>query len=85
MHNFHFNNLPFSFQEMWITNRTRNQAIILRNADDLFITPHHFESLKRLPLFTLPKLWNDEGHCKFNPIRPQYLKILKSRLLTDLI
>ena len=84
MHDFTFNKLPFSFQEMWITNRMRNPLVHLRNSDNLYIIPHRFESIKRLPLFKLPKIWNEEDMSKLNPVRPQYLKSLKSRLLNGL-
>ena len=84
MHNFNFNKLPFSFQEMWISNRMRNPLVHLRNSDDLYIVPHRLETLKRLPLFSFPMLWNNEENSKLNPICFQYLKCLKSRLLSNL-
>jgi hypothetical protein len=33
---------------------------LLRNASDLFVPAHNFATLKRFPLFTFPRLWNDE-------------------------
>ena len=85
MHNFSFNKLPFSFQEMWLTNRMRNPQVHLRNSEDLYIIPHRLESLKRMPLFTLPMLWNNEDISKLNPSCSHYLKGLKSRLLNNLL
>jgi hypothetical protein len=68
MHGFYFNTLPFSFREMWLTNRERNpNNIRLRNAEDLFVPTHNYVTLKRLPLFNFPTLWNAEGPHKFTP------------------
>ncbi len=52
--------LPFSFNDLWITNRERNPNRELRNANDCFIPSHKMASLKQLPLFSLPKVWNEE-------------------------
>ena len=46
IHNFYFNNQPFSFREMWQTNRERNPNIRLRNADDLYVPAHHYDTHK---------------------------------------
>ncbi len=59
MHRFSYNNLPFSFNEMWVTNRVRNPDVILRNADDLYVPAHHYATTKRFQLFSFPKMWND--------------------------
>jgi hypothetical protein len=84
MHGFYFNTLPFSFREMWLTNRERNpKNIRLRNADDLYIPTHNYVTLKRLPLFNLPMLWNNEGPHKFTPSTFKFQKLIKSRLLEN--
>ena len=85
MHSFHYNLLPFSFTEMWIKNRDRNPERNLRNADDLYVPAHKLATLKRLPFFTFPRVWNEENQSKFNPIQHQYLKRLKAMLLSSLI
>jgi hypothetical protein len=73
--------LPVSFYQMWTYNRERNPDRLLRNADDLYVPPHHFATLKRMPLFNFPNIWNLEGDDKFNPVQHRYLKNLKSNLL----
>ncbi len=40
MHNYSQCKLPFSFSEMWITNRNRNPNVELRNADDFYVPAH---------------------------------------------
>ncbi len=82
MHGFYFNTLPFSFREMWLTNLERNpNNIRLRNADDLFIPAHNYVTLKRLPLFNFPMLWNNEGPHKLTPSIFKFQQLIKSRLL----
>jgi hypothetical protein len=83
MHNFHYNKLPFSFNNAWITNRMRNPQVNLRNSDDLYIPPHNFKSIKRLQLFQLPRVWNEE-EFKNIPESRKFLVSVKNRLLSSL-
>jgi hypothetical protein len=50
MHSYMFGRLPPSFFETWQTNRERNVARELRNADDLYVLPHRIELFKTMPL-----------------------------------
>ena len=85
MHSFNFNTLPITFAETWILNRVRNPERNLRNADDLYIPAHKFATLKRLPLFHFPKIWNEyDNHNKFNPVPHLFVKHLKSALISTL-
>jgi hypothetical protein len=84
MHNYHFQKLPFSFANLWQTNAARNPIRELRNANDYFIPQHRIETVKRMPLFSFPTIWNAENNEKFNPSLPVYLKSLKKRLLESL-
>ena len=85
MHSFVHNRLPFSFNETWIQNLVRNPRLNLRNAQDFHIRPVNFISIKRLPLFTFPTLWNQEHPSKSTPAPIQYLRSLKTRLLNEII
>jgi hypothetical protein len=85
MHNFVNNRLPISFNEMWITNRDRNPALQLRNANDFVVPAHRFETVKRFPYFTFPKLWNDEPPKKLTPSSKIFCTSLKSALLASII
>ncbi len=80
MHSFIHNHLPISFTRMWVFNRERFPDRELRNADQLYVQPHRFATLKRMPLFNFPAIWNAEGPEKFNPITHRYLKNLKNVL-----
>jgi hypothetical protein len=85
MHCFVNNRLPFSFNEMWISNRVRNPALQLRNADDLYVPPHRFETVKRFPYFTFPKLWNDEPASKYTQSKKTFCASIKSALLATIV
>jgi hypothetical protein len=85
MHNFVNQKLPFSFNETWIKNIERNPGLNLRNAQDFYIKPINYISIKRLPLFTFPSLWNQEHHSKSIPDSAKYLRSLKIRLLNEII
>jgi hypothetical protein len=67
MHSYFHHNLPFSFEQLWITNRDHLPNRVLRNANDLRIPPHHYASFKKLPFFSLPKIWNEENARKYVP------------------
>ncbi len=58
LHKYTHNRLPLSFHETWVFNRDRNINRVLRNANDFFVPAHHFATLRRLSLFTFPRLWN---------------------------
>ena len=85
MHSFIHNKLPFSFNETWVRNRDRNPRLNLRNAQELYIKPSNYTSIKRLPLFTFPSLWNQEDPSKSTPEQKQYLRSLKTRLIQQII
>jgi hypothetical protein len=85
MHNFYHNKLPFSFNETWISNRTRNPEVALRNADDLYVHAHHFATTKRFPLFSMPRVWNEANDMKLNPSQRIFLKSVKSAMLNLII
>ncbi len=61
MHSFTHHRLPLSFERMWIPNRYRFPDSELRNADQLYILPHNYASLKRMTLFNFPAVWNAVG------------------------
>ncbi len=74
MHSYHFNLLPPSFTNTWLTNIERNPERALRRV----------EFVKRLPLYTFTLAWNSAPGGKMNPRQHLYLKELKSILLSSL-
>jgi hypothetical protein len=85
MHQFWHKKLPLSFHETWSTNRARNPNIALRNADNLYVPAHNYATLKRMPLFSFPKVWNEDTNPKLNPSPRSYLKSVKSALLNSVV
>jgi hypothetical protein len=85
MHKFKHRRLPFTFNDTWLTNRARNPELILRNADNLYVPAHNLASIKRFPLFTFPKIWNEDVNNKLHPSPYIYLKSVKSALLNSLV
>jgi hypothetical protein len=83
MHNYVNRKLPLSFANTWITNRERLPNRELRNADDLYILPHKYATLKRMQLFTFPKIWNEADLQKHNPAIPKFLSYLKRSMFTN--
>jgi len=82
MHNYVNRKMPLSFANTWITNRERLPNRELRNADDFYIWPHNYATLKRMQLFNFPKLWNETENHKQNPVLSQFLSSTKKLLFT---
>ncbi len=85
MHNFAHGRLPFSFSEMWVTNRARNPELILRNADNYYVPAHKLATIERFPYFSLPKTWNEYPEVKRNPNEFAFMKVVKSALLDEIV
>jgi hypothetical protein len=84
MHSYFHNSLPFSFRNLWLTNRERLPARELRNADQLYIPAHNYATLKRMPLFNFPAIWNATGPEKNDPRKHRFIKQMKMTLLSNL-
>ena len=86
MHSYKFQRLPFSFNEIWQTNRIRHPERPLRNDDELFIPPYRIELVKRLPLVEFPTAWNNERSIEnTNPVQHVFLKNVKKVLLSNIL
>jgi hypothetical protein len=72
------------FADMWTTNRARNPNLELRNAEDLYVPAHKFASLKRLPYFLFPKIWNEANIFKRNPSKCAFTRSMKIALLNEI-
>jgi hypothetical protein len=85
MHSFFHKTLPISYHDRWITNRERQPERALRNADLLYIPQHNFATIKRMPMFNFPCIWNEAGLDKNNPNQFTYLRSVKKSLLQSLL
>jgi hypothetical protein len=81
VHNYAHKKLPFSFIELWQQNRQLNPVRELRNANDLKIPSHHMATVNKFPLFSFPRIWNEENARKHMPSVKMYSKQLKAALL----
>jgi hypothetical protein len=59
MHSIMNNYCPDSFLNIFQTNATRNNGRLLRNDSELILPQHRIELFKKMPLYTLPHLWNN--------------------------
>jgi hypothetical protein len=82
MHSFSHNLLPILFNDTWVTNRECFPERELRDAEQLFTPAHNYFTLKRLPLFKFPTIWNAAGPEKNNPVQHRFMRILKRQLLS---
>jgi hypothetical protein len=85
MHKYKNNKLPYSFNETWLTNRDRNPELNLRNADNLYVPAHNFATIKRFPLFSFPKTWNEDNNDKYNPSLNIYMRSVKTAYLNSIV
>jgi Reverse transcriptase (RNA-dependent DNA polymerase) len=75
MHSIVHNYGPPIFVNQWITNHTRNQNILLRNADDIYVPNVTSEQVNKLPLIAFAKLWNSLPDNKLH-VNPKLFKVL---------
>ena len=70
MHSFFYNYGPSSFNLTWISHADRNPELNLRNANDIILPYPRIDHLKKMPLYSLAKSWNELNDIKFqhNPI-----------------
>jgi hypothetical protein len=65
IHSFQYNLIPPAFHGTWITTLKNRHNLAnfnffnLRNNDDLYTPPARTVFLSRVPLYSLPTLWND--------------------------
>jgi hypothetical protein len=60
-HSYVYNYIPNAFANIWITNRQNrdNDDLQLRNDNEYFVPRFRTDFIARLPLFNLPKIWNE--------------------------
>jgi hypothetical protein len=85
-----FGRLTPSFFEVWQTNRERNVARELRNADDLYVMifmccPIVLKFFKRMPLISFATAWNSIDERKQSPNQKVFLNQMKSDILAGIV
>jgi hypothetical protein len=56
-----------------------------KNANDYYIPLPGIELVKRMPMFSFPSAWNTENNGKYTPRQPTNIKILKKKLLDNML
>jgi hypothetical protein len=82
MHSIIYNYSPKSFKGIWTTNREQTQIYELRNNDQLTLPYPRIELFNRLPLYTLPLLWNQLDAIKLQHNRTTFKIALREKLLS---
>ncbi len=85
MHSIYYNYAPKSFEGVWVKNGERNGNWNLRNSDLFFLPNPRTESFKKMPIYALPKEWNDCGVLMFYENRTTFKHALKESLFEDLM
>jgi hypothetical protein len=84
MYKFYNKLLPSSFNNMWSRNSVQQGNRELRNANNLITPAHHYDSLKKLPLFNFPTFWNSLDDFKFLPNFNSFKFILTQHLQQEI-
>ena len=88
MHRFTLREIPSSFYTTWVKNeeRRRQDELVLRNQNDLFIPPTRLASTENFPLSSFPRLWNDFPDTSIKNItsKSEFNRKLKIYFLSDL-
>jgi hypothetical protein len=81
MHSVIYSYCPKSFVDIWQYNNQPNVAQNLRNADQLVINYPRIELHKNLPIYSIPKLWNELDENRFQQSRTTFRICIKGKLL----
>jgi hypothetical protein len=84
MHSIIYKYAPASFHRTWTTNTELGPTYDLRNNDELIIPHHRIELFKKLPLYSLPALWNQLDATKLQHNRTIFKNSLRDKLFTEL-
>ena len=80
MHDYVNNNLPASFKNTFSYNRDIQTIRQTRQSDLLYISRCKTKFASKLPLYALPKIWNDWAKISSHS-RPKFKKHVKSDII----
>ena len=84
IHSIYYKHAPKALHNLWLTNEQRETQHELRDAHQLYIPFARTEQVKRLPFFSLPKIWNDMPDFKLTS-NPTTFKIALKYYLHSLV
>jgi hypothetical protein len=74
-----------SFNDIWQKNTARNLSQELRNTD-MYILPNvRIEQIRKFPLYSFPKIWNELGNTRFQRNRTTFKIALTSELFDSIL
>ncbi len=74
-----------SFNDIWRKNTARNLSQELRNTD-MYILPNvRIEQIRKFPLYSFPKTWNELGNTRFQCNRTTFKIALTSELFDSIL
>ena len=85
IHAIYHKHCPPSLQNAWTVNNQRNENRTLRNNSELYVPLARTEHVKKLTLFSLPKIWNTLPDFKSNSNKLAFKRNLKSYLLSNIV
>jgi hypothetical protein len=84
MHSIEFNYAPQSFDEIWTKNNVVLQNYNLRQMDKYALPYPRIEFFKKIPIYSLPKEWNNIGDLTFQSNKNLFRNLLKEKLIEDI-
>ena len=85
MHSIVYNYAPNSFVNIFQQNMSRENDYNLRNSDDFTVPTARIELFKKLPIYQLPKIWNECGVFRFYNNKTTFQIALKDHLFDSII
>ena len=86
MHSIEFNYASSSLIDLFPKNHSRDTNYLLRNTNDFIVPFARIEAFKKIPLYSLPKLWNEEiGDLRFQHNKITFQIALKDHLIESLV
>ncbi len=80
MHSITYNYCHSSFNNTWTRNHQHERGHELRNREEYQLPRINYEFTRRMPLYTLPKEWNQLGDIRFHYNRTTISIALKNSL-----
>jgi hypothetical protein len=84
MHSVVYGYAPKSFINTWTSNDVRQGAYQLRNNSQLVLPNPRIELFKKLPIYSLPKEWNNSGNLRFYDNKTTFLYALRGQMFDEM-
>ena len=82
MHTVYYGTAPTSFNNIWQTQAQRHPDLNLRNATDIYVPFPRIDLFKRMPIYSLPTVWNSHDIIRYYANRTTFSIALHELLHT---